>query len=132
MTDKALRIEFPGLVGAVTNANNIGSRQRSMVLSDSHDVIVTGIMIAAATEVDPGASGNTVIRASDTDYSTAGNGLEASLAAGDTASAAKTTGSLTISAGARLYLYVPSGGAGGGHGDVVAIVDLEEQEKSVT
>lgn len=120
-------IEFPGLVNAVTNASNLGSRQRSFILSADYDVKVLGIQIIAATPVDEDAAGSTIVRASDTSYATAGNGIQATLAAGAMVSASRTAGEFTVSAGSRLYVYIPSGGAGGGHGDVMALVDVEIQ-----
>lgn len=99
---------FSGVL-QVTTAVNERIMQKSFYAAE--DLTVTEIQVNGVDGLDPGASGDTVIRVSDAEHDGAGNGFSLTLA-NNTAKAVQT-GSLSITGGTWFYSFITT--AAGGH-----------------
>jgi hypothetical protein len=81
--------------------------------------VVKGLEVARVQAL--GAGGNSVLAVSDTDYQTSGSKIALTLAQG--ARSGRATGTITVAAGATVYVYWES--AGGAHLDAIGCVEFE-------
>lgn len=112
---------FQHLVDAVTDANNLHFTQRKIWFNSVAATIIRNLNIVGCNSEGDGI---TTVRASTTDYQSAGTSQDISVPADESVSAAVNTGNLTIAANGFLYLYIH---AAGNHQGVMLQFEAEKQ-----
>lgn len=112
-------VYFNGLL-EVTSATNKPRMQHKIIVPGSGSYSVTGLQVTCAS-LDAAASGNTTILVSDAEWDGGGNTISLSIA--ETAADGSNTGSISVSGGDPIYVYVTA--IAGGHGDVCATITIE-------
>lgn len=98
---------FQHLIDAVTDANNLHFTQRKIWFNTVAATIIRNLNVVGCNSE---GDSTTTIRASTTDYQSAGSSQDISVPASASVSAAVNTGNLTIAANGFLYLYIITAG----------------------